>query len=171
MRWRRVQRVRSHARPSKWTCVQLALAFAISAPARAEIQVAFFSTPSKSGKAVEFEPGGQYSHVAISYNGGWIHASPVRGVEFVQSLEKIGHVSRVLSNSSIPGLSTLRVARLLGLPYDRTFAWNRKESTYCSKLVGELLGVTPLPMSFNGSGWIGIRDLPRGISPFTVERF
>ena len=119
----------------------------------AQISVAFFEVRDSKGEIVSLEAGGQFVHVAISYYGGWLHSYPGLGVSWVQSVYEIGDPHTILENKDIPALTAKQVTSYFGLPFDKSYRWHPKDSTYCSKLVGQLLNIPPQPMSFSGSAW------------------
>ncbi len=138
--------------------------------ANAEIKVAFFRCYTPSLKAVQLTPGGKFCHVAISHNGGWLHAHPVDGVKWKKNLPEItgGRCENILIDISAPAVPHEEVTPWIGKPYDASFRWETKEATYCSKLVGCLLKVPPTLMTFKSPFWNGFKDLPVnevGISP------
>lgn len=141
--------------------------------AAAEVKVAFFELYDLRGNRVELEKGSRFAHVAISYGKGWIHAHPQRGVVYDLKLESIAPHYTIISNPSIPALTYAQVRRFLGLPYDSTFTWSDPFSTYCSKLIAQLLDIPPQPMDFSASHWgpqyKKYHGLP-GISPDKVYR-
>ncbi len=139
----------------------------------AEIRVAFFRCFDSQGKLVEFVPGGQFCHVAIGYRGGWLHAHPVYGVEWKQGLEeiKVAKYGLTLLRKSALSLSEKQVNPWLGVPYDPTFRWDTERATYCSKLVGKFLNITPKIMTFETPYWKNFKNLPEnelGISPDAI---
>jgi len=154
-------------------CVLLALLSHLGANSvQATLHVAFFKWVDTDGKLVQIEPDGKFGHVAIAYEDKWLHAHVFRGVELADSLEKIGIVSEVLKLDIAAPLTAEEIEPLLGLPYDRLYLWQNPEGTYCSKLVGKLLGLTPKPMSFSTSYWKQFKKLPPkdepGLSPDDV---
>ncbi len=64
----------------------------------AAIDVAFIEIRNYEGKIIQLETNGQFAHVAISYQGNWLHAHPYRGVEIVSKevLEKTGYIKKSL---------------------------------------------------------------------------
>lgn len=121
--------------------------------ANARIEVAFIEVRSASGQLVQLEKHGRYAHVAIRFHDQWLHADPYRGVELVDSLDQMGTVAVRLVSEVAPDLEAAEVERSLGLRYDRSFGWDDKSSTYCAKLIGELLKIAPTPMNFDADIW------------------
>lgn len=142
--------------------------FGYPSSAQAGVHVAFFEIRDTSGRLVQLEVNGRFAHVAISYRGGWLHAHPIRGVERVESLSEIGAATEILVQPSLPDLSEANVAPFLGRAYDPRFRWDDLSSTYCSKLVAQLLAVEPIPMTFATEHWSDRSELPHlepGLSP------
>lgn len=120
----------------------------------ASIRVAFLEMKNVQGETVQLEAGGQFVHVAISYKDRWLHAYPPKGVEEITSeeLEKIGRIKVILNRSDADPLTEKQVRKFLGKPYDWSFSWGN-ESIYCAELVGKLLNIEPLPMTFSSAFW------------------
>lgn len=133
----------------------------------ADVKVAFVVMRDRSGNVLQMEPGGQFAHVAISYQGQWIHAHPYRGVEIISSsdLQQFGHVT-FINVPNVNEVSSTELERYIGKPYDKHYAWG-DESYYCSSLVGKILNIEPLPMSFQADLWKGkLRTSnSKGLSP------
>lgn len=148
----------------------LVLGFSIGAPAA--VRVAFFEYYDARGKIIEFEPGGRFGHVAIEYQGLWLHSYPHRPVEALP-LARIGTPAVILVSDRDPSLTSAQVLPFLHLPYDLYFNWEDTNSTYCSKLIGKLLSLPPEPMTFVTEYWKGRENLPEGepgLSPDDVYR-
>ncbi len=120
----------------------------------ASVEVAFIEMRDYDGQVIQLEPNGKYAHMAISYRGNWLHAHPFRGVEVVskEELEKMGEIKVILTKSDFEALSEVEVARYLGKPYDSEFSWSDAK-IYCAELIAKLLGINPLPMSFDAEFW------------------
>jgi hypothetical protein len=119
----------------------------------ATVSVAFFEMYDHRQQRVELEKGGRFYHVAISTEAGWLHVSPKDGVELFESLDQVALKTVVLTDETRPTLSLQDIAPYLNLPFDYGYRWNSKNSTYCSKLVANLLKIKPLPMTFESSHW------------------
>lgn len=137
----------------------------------AETQIAFVEMRDSQGNIHQLEPGGRFSHIAISYQGRWLHAHPYRGVELVDSadLEKIGSLTLV----SVPNykeLTSKNILQYLGKPYDSSFSWDA-DGFYCSELVGKILGMAPEPMNFQAIIWKDTKpNRSVGLSPDDIFR-
>ncbi len=120
----------------------------------AAIEIAFIELRNHEGQVIQLEPGGQFAHIAISYQGQWIHSYPFRGVEIIskENLEKIGAIKSILTVSESQDLQEEQVNRYLGKRYDSEFSWS-DDKIYCSELVGKLLNMIPKPMKFKSKFW------------------
>ncbi len=149
--------------------ISVLLSLFISLSAQARITVAFLEVRDYNGKVVQLEPGGQFAHVAISYKDGWLHAHPVRGVEFIhrKTLERIGAIKVGISLPNAPEITEAIANKYLGKAYDSEFSWT-DDKMYCSELVAKILGFPPEPMYFDPKLWPpqydALNGLP-GISP------
>lgn len=115
--------------------------------------MAFFEYFSPQGELIQLEPGGRFFHVAILTEEGWLHSHPQKGVELVKDLDLISARRVILTNPQAQSLSRRDVRSYIGLPFDYSYNWEDPNSTYCSKLVGILLGIDPLPMDFSAEHW------------------
>lgn len=120
----------------------------------AAIDVAFIEVKNYGGQVVRLEKGGQFAHIAISYQGQWLHSHPLRGVEVVSQdvLEEIGSIRAFVTISDKESLNKAQVETFLGKPYDPEFSWG-DEKMYCSELVAKLLKIEPEPMAFESAVW------------------
>ncbi len=143
-------------------------------PRTETIKVAFLEVRDARGNLVRVEPNFPWAHMAVSIDGGWLHAHPAAGVEWVSgaNLEKYGRIAHVIS---VPKWFKPRldlVDGFIGQPYDHGFSWNN-QALYCSELVAKTLGIAPVPMVFDPQLWprsyLRFNGLP-GISPGLVYR-
>lgn len=126
----------------------------LTLPSFAQVKVAFLEIfHPTTGEVVPLEPGGRFGHVAISFNGGWLHSFPGRPVERVKSLEAYGRVVEVVTIEGVQALSHLEVGSHLGKSFDTSYSWGPTNTTYCSKLVGQILSIPPQPTSFSADVW------------------
>lgn len=134
----------------------------LSLTAQGAVQVAFFQGLNAAGNPVELTPGGQFVHTAISIDGTWFHAS-AQGVVERPDLKIENHylLVTVLTHPTL-SISKEDLAPYLGLAFDYTFSWHDSHSTYCSKFIAQLLGVTPRPMEFAGEHWRLSENVRRG---------
>ena len=121
--------------------------------AQAKVQVLFLELRWPDGRVVELEPGGRFGHLAISYQGQWLHAYPTNGVEVVTmaKLRRLGRVIGAIDVDREP-LTEEEVAPFLGRAFDFQYDWDN-EKTYCAELIAKLLGLEPKTMTFQGSRW------------------
>ncbi len=145
-----------------------------AAPRAETVKVAFLEVRDARGIQVRVEPNFPWAHMAISMDGGWLHAHPAAGVEWVSGakLENYGRIAHVMT---VPTWFKPRldlVEDFIGQPYDRDFSWNNN-ALYCSELVAKTLGIPPAPMVFDPLLWprsySRLNGLP-GISPGLVYR-
>jgi hypothetical protein len=148
--------------------------FLLSLSAQASVQVAFFECRTSKEELIPLEKNGRFCHVAIQVLGGWVEAHPLYGVRLTKSLSEIGEPAEVLEHKAYSA-SKRKAKKVVGLPYDYNFNWNKQHSYYCSKLVAKLIQGFDFKlkkMSFSTSYWGFKRgDLPigaLGISPDDV---
>lgn len=141
----------------------------ISRETDASVSVAFFREETSRGRFSVYEVGGKYAHVAILVRGKWLHVYPGRDVEWVEHLNGMGKESVVLTNESAEEPTEPEIVRQIPRRYDQSFNWDSNDRTYCAKLVGELLHIAPLPMSFSSDDWSGMKNLPRGESGLSPD--
>jgi len=141
----------------RYSLVFLCLLWATSAIAT--IEVAFFENMDSKGGLVKLESNGRFAHIAISYQGGWLHSQPGRGVHIVDALSSIGTVWTILVAQNIPDLSEDQIRQFVGKDYDFRFDWTDNERFYCSELVAKILNLSPTEMRFEGSFWREHPDL------------
>lgn len=154
----------------------LSLILALLCPLAQASRVAFLEIHDAHGNLIQYEKGGRFGHIAISYKGGWLHAYPRFGVIWVRNtkeLSRFGVVAKIIELPSFSEPSERVVNQLLGLPYDYRYSWSNA-AFYCSELVGKILGLKPVPMDFSAPIW-GMRTqkLPRGelgLSPDYIYR-
>lgn len=125
----------------------LFLILTFSATTWAETVVVFFEYRTSDGQIFSFEEGGKFYHAALKYQDGYIEARPYYGVHFEQDIKKMGAVAAVLrSPKTIPHLDQ-RVQKELGKRFELYSDWNDPDTTQCSKLVGQIIGVSPVKLS------------------------
>lgn len=135
-------------------------------------QVAFFRQYTPSGQLVKYD-GGEFAHIAISFQKGWLHAHPYGGVQWSPSLEAIGFLDYVvLENTRWSEPTQEFAAKQLQKKFDIFASWLDPLKTYCSKLVAEFFNIRPQVMTFSSKDWQGF-NVPRGhlgLSPDDVYR-
>jgi hypothetical protein len=120
----------------------------------ADIEVAFLEIKNYFGQVIELEDGGHFAHIAISYKNGWLHAHPIRGVEWVSTsdLEKMGKINAIVKLENTANLTFQDIEMFVGKSYDPDFSWSN-DKIYCSELVGKILRIQPQPMNFISKIW------------------
>lgn len=120
----------------------------------ASIDIAFIEQLKPNGQTIKLEPNGLFAHIAISYQGYWLHSHPYRGVELISQsvLEKMGTIKTVITVSEKGSLKKKQIDKYLGKPYDSEFSWS-DDKIYCSELIAKLLKINPQPMTFDIELW------------------
>lgn len=134
------------------------------------VEVKFFRQYDAYGQLIRYEKNGEFSHVAISFQGGWLHAHPYGGVSVLKSLSHLGMDYVILENKNYPEPSVEFVKSQLQKKFDVFAQWNDPGKTYCSKLIAEFFAIKPRKMFFKSQNWKFIKT-PRGqkgISPDEV---
>ncbi len=147
------------------------LLFTLSNVAYAKVEVVFLQLRHANGEIVQFEKGGEFGHVAVSYKGKWLHAHPTRGVELTDDLSDIGTIAVVLKNEELNEPTDEFVNTELGKPFDIRKSWSDPGFTYCTKLIALYYGIEPGIMTFSSQGWKGIPNLPRGEKGLSADDF
>lgn len=142
----------------------------LSAQQSHAVQIAFFQSFNSKGEPVIFE--GLYSHAAISYRGQWLHAHPYFGIELTSDLKRFGPYYKIIENPNYPEPSEEFVNRQLSKKFNIFAEWFNPDETYCSKLVGQALNMTPTKMRFQSKNWRATRAVnyrgQLGLSPSDV---
>lgn len=145
-----------------------------SSLSHATVRVAFFRMYSSTGELLRLEPEGQFFHMAVQLaDGQWLHSHPAKGVEIVPRLSAISSRAVVLTNEMWPSLTLADVQPYVGLPFDYRYNWSDSKSSYCAKLVANLLNIEPLPMTFADEHWKGSQQASLtglGLSPDDLYR-
>lgn len=105
--------------------------------------VAFLEQRWPDGRLVQLEPGGRFSHTAIKIGRKWLHAYPSTGVDLVYNIERYGDHVVYLRNDAYSSPTLWQVQKWIGKPFDWAYRWAVENSTYCSRLVAELLHIPP----------------------------
>lgn len=121
-----------------------------SSLAGAASRVAFFELRQKDGQLIPLEQGGHFYHVAIEVPGGWMHAHPFYGVQSVRDIQQLGQLYSIIQTDLNPDWKIAQTQ--VGKKFSLQDPWNDSKSTYCSKLVAQILNLPPTLMR-NGQGW------------------
>lgn len=138
------------------------------------VEVGFLELRQWNGSLRLLEPDFRFGHVAVKVNNKWLHAHPVRGVEWVErhELEKLGRIALTVSVALPTRLTWSELSSWIGRPYDTDFTWE-DDRMYCSELVAKVLGIPAEPMHFDPALWpanyLALEGRP-GISPGGVFR-
>ena len=128
----------------------------------ARVEIAFIPLRDANGTVVQFENGGRFAHVAVSFNGFWFHAHPKNGVELTRDLSDFGDEVVFLTHDNFNEPAEAFVWGELGKPFSYLKLWHDKNYTYCSKLIAQAYGIPPSPMTFSSKNWRNINGLPKG---------
>ena len=113
--------------------------------ADAKVQVAFIEWKQQDGTYLSLEPGGRLFHVAIQFEDRWLNATGYAGVHEVQNIHDLGQIYSVIElDRDIPRGKFLAE---FGKKFSTEDAWSNKASTYCSKMVAQILDIAPSPMT------------------------
>jgi hypothetical protein len=154
--------------------IYLSLIFSIIADAA--VEVAFFEGYLQDGSLIQFEEGGRFYHVALKVDGGWLQAHPYFGVMIEPNINKVGHHVVTLRNERIPDIREEQYKEYLGLKFTQDYdSWDDPNSTYCSKLLGKILEIEPLPfqnrkLESTLAKILGLKNKNSGLSPNDLFR-
>ena len=119
----------------------------------AQVYLAFVEVKDKNGQIIQYEPQGQFMHMAISYKGYWLHSYPPHGVSLttLQELQKLGTVT-IMPLMDVKPLRQQDIQKFVGKPFDYDFPWDDSK-IYCAELIAKILGIRPSPMDFSAPVW------------------
>lgn len=112
-------------------------------------------------------------HVTLEYKGNMYDADTRGSGSYpISSAKKISKHQIYIDDSWVDEVA---LNDQLGRQFDFNFVWD-SEKTYCSKLVGKALGISPKPMNFAGTHYIKYKPdwLTRtdpGLSPDDIYEF
>jgi hypothetical protein len=122
--------------------------------AYSQVEIAFFKIYKSDGSLIQLEENGQFAHVALSTDQGWLHSHPYKGVILNSDLDNFPFRSyqvEVLSRQA-KRVVYYYYNYYLDLPYDNEFSWD-DEKLYCSEVIAKILNIKPTPMSFDSEVW------------------
>lgn len=149
-------------------------ALMVASAATSATRVAFLELRRADGSVIVLEDGFPFAHVAVAVDDGWVHASPKRGVEWVddEGLSAVGRVAFVV-DSAVDSFDDAALVRMMGRPFDFRYDWS-DERVYCSELVAKLIGMAPLTLEFDPRYWpssyASMNGAP-GVSPGALYRY
>lgn len=113
--------------------------------ADAKVKVAFFELKAQDGQYLSLETGGRLYHVAIQYGDRWLDAHPFEGVREVNDVHSLGHLYSVIElDRDIPSGKYIIE---MGKTFSTTDEWSNNKTTYCSKMVAQILDIPPSQMT------------------------
>ena len=110
----------------------------------AQTTVYFFEYRLSNGSVYSFDEGGRFYHTALKVDDKVLEAHPFYGARLASDLSSVGHLAAILySPDPIENLNA-KVQALLGRKFDLYSPWDNPQTTQCSKLVGQIIGVSPV---------------------------
>lgn len=110
----------------------------------AQTTVYFFEYRLSNGEVYSFDKGGRFYHAALKFEDKILEAHPYYGAHLASDLSSVGHLAAILySPGSIENLAA-KVQAQLGRKFDLYSHWEDPKTTQCSKLVGQIIGVSPV---------------------------
>ncbi len=126
------------------TLFKLIFLFFISLPAKADTTVYFFEYRQPDGSIFSFDKEGRFYHTALKYNNQFLEANPYFGVHLEPNITKVGYLKAVLRSSKNIANLDQKITAQLGKKFDLYSKWDDPNSTQCSKLIGQIIGVKPV---------------------------
>jgi len=124
----------------------LLLALLGSLSAKAETTVYFFEYRMPNGQVYSFDPGGRFYHAALKVHDQILEAHPFYGARLTGDLSKVGHLVAILQSKKNVKNFDAKVQAELGKAFNLYSPWDDPNSTQCSKLIGQIIGVSPVPV-------------------------
>ncbi len=125
----------------------LILSLLAALDSQAQTTVYFFE--SRVGdKVYSFDPGGRFYHSALKYREQILEAHPYYGAHLVSGLQEVNyHLVAILKSQKTVKNFDAKVKAQLGKPFNLYSRWEDPNSTQCSKLIGQIIGVSPVLVS------------------------
>jgi hypothetical protein len=124
----------------------LVLALLGSLSAKAQTTVYFFEYRMPNGQVYSFDPGGRFYHAALKFHDQILEAHPFYGARLTGDLDKVGHLVAILHSKKTVKDFDAKVQAQLGKAFNLYSPWDDPNSTQCSKLIGQIIGVSPVPV-------------------------
>lgn len=106
--------------------------------------VYFFQHKLPNGEVYSFDRNGRFYHSALKYKTKILEAHPYYGVRLATDLKKVGDLAAVLkSEKNILNLDA-KIKMQMGKKFNLYSAWDDPLTTQCSKLIGQIIGVSPV---------------------------
>lgn len=115
-----------------------------SLTAKAETTVYFFEYRMPNGEVYSFDPGGRFYHAALKFHDQILEAHPFYGARLTSDLGKVGHLVAILQSKKNVKNFDAKVQAELGKAFNLYSPWDDPHSTQCSKLIGQIIGVSPV---------------------------
>jgi hypothetical protein len=117
-----------------------------SLDSKAQTTVYFFEYRMPNGQVYSFDPGGRFYHAALKVQDQILEAHPFYGARLTGDLDKVGHLVAILHSKKTVKNFEAKVQAQLGKAFNLYSAWDDPNSTQCSKLIGQIIGVSPVPV-------------------------
>lgn len=130
----------------------------------ATVRVAFFEAYDHTGKVIRLLPDSEYFHVAIQIENVWYHTDQMEGVTVLEAFNDLGPqytLKSILVNNAIDLPSSVMLP-YLNMPFDLYYDWSNPKTTYCSKLIANILDIKPSVNLFQSTYWSQARGLKKG---------
>ena len=124
----------------------LLLSLLAALEAQAQTTVYFFEYRVDE-EVYSFDPGGRFYHAALKYQDQILEAHPYYGAHLVNDLVQVGHLVAVLHSQKSVKNFDAKVKAQLGKAFDLYSPWKDATTTQCSKLIGQIIGVSPVLVS------------------------
>ena len=111
---------------------------------KAQTTVYFFEYRMPNGQVYSFDPGGRFYHAALKYKDQVLEAHPFYGAHLTSDLDKVGHLVAILQSKKSVKNFDEKVQAQLGKAFNLYSPWDDPTSTQCSKLIGQIIGVSPV---------------------------
>jgi hypothetical protein len=113
---------------------------------KAQTTVYFFEYRMPNGQVYSFDPGGRFYHAALKFHDQILEAHPFYGARLTGDLDKVGHLVAILHSKKTVKDFDAKVQAQLGKAFNLYSPWDDQNSTQCSKLIGQIIGVSPVPV-------------------------
>ena len=124
--------------------ILIVLSLLASLNSQAQTTVYFLEYRNSRGEIQSFDAGGRFYHTALKFHEKVLEAHPYYGAHLVSGLDQVGRLAAILySKKSVQNFDA-KVQAQLGKPFNLYSPWNDLTSTQCSKLIGQIIGVSPV---------------------------
>jgi hypothetical protein len=111
---------------------------------KANTVVYFFEYRMPDGSIYSFDQGGRFYHAALKFQNKILEAHPFYGVHLAEDINKVGHLVAILKSNKTVKNFEAKVQAEIGKKFNLYSEWTDPSTTQCSKLVGQIIGVSPI---------------------------